>query len=110
MTRESSLIYRWFQAVYAIKACAVDNIEDHRNRNIYILKTLDIYQNNPKLVWDCHQPIMKPADMDAVSQGIQGNETANQLARLGSERPFAGPEPACNILVGIAKKAVRDWT
>jgi hypothetical protein len=39
-----------------------------------------------------------------------GNETADQLARTGSEYPFVGPEPACGISIGIAKKAVRDWT
>jgi hypothetical protein len=33
-----------------------------------------------------------------------------KLARLGSESPFIGPEPACSISAGIAKKAVRDWT
>jgi hypothetical protein len=32
------------------------------------------------------------------------------LARTGSEHPFIGPEPACGISVGVAKKAVRDWT
>jgi hypothetical protein len=30
--------------------------------------------------------------------------------RLESECPFVGPEPACDISAGIAKKAVRDWT
>jgi hypothetical protein len=43
-------------------------------------------------------------------EGIVGNETANQLARTGSEHPFTGPEPACGISIGVAKKAVRDWT
>jgi hypothetical protein len=27
-----------------------------------------------------------------------------------SEYPFIGPEPACGISVGAAKKAIRDWT
>jgi ribonuclease HI len=27
-------------------------------------------------------------------EGIVGNETADQLARTGSEHPFTGPEPA----------------
>jgi ribonuclease HI len=40
-------------------------------------------------------------------EGIVGNETADQLARTGSEHPFTGPEPACGISVGVAKKAVR---
>jgi hypothetical protein len=43
-------------------------------------------------------------------EGIVGNETADQLARTGSEHPFTGPEPVCGISFGVAKKAVRDWT
>jgi hypothetical protein len=38
-------------------------------------------------------------------EGIAGNETANQLAKTGSEYPFIGPEPACGISKGVAKKA-----
>jgi hypothetical protein len=34
----------------------------------------------------------------------------NETARTGSEHPFIGPEPACGISIGVAKKAVRDWT
>jgi hypothetical protein len=29
---------------------------------------------------------------------------------VGSEHPFIGSEPACSISIGVAKKAVRDWT
>jgi ribonuclease HI len=43
-------------------------------------------------------------------EGIEGNEAADQLAKLGSECPFIRPEPACGISVGIAKRAVRDRT
>jgi hypothetical protein len=43
-------------------------------------------------------------------EGIIGNETVEELARTGSEYPFIGPEPACGISIGVAKKAVRDWT
>jgi hypothetical protein len=35
---------------------------------------------------------------------------AHQLARTGSEHPLTGPKPACSISIGVAKKAVRDWT
>jgi hypothetical protein len=42
-------------------------------------------------------------------EGIVGNETADQLENLGSEYPFIGPEPACGISIGVAKKAARDW-
>jgi hypothetical protein len=41
-------------------------------------------------------------------EGIVGNGTAAQLARTGSEYPFIRPEPACDISVGVAKKAVTD--
>jgi hypothetical protein len=43
-------------------------------------------------------------------EDIVGNETANQLAKLDSECPFIGPEPACGISVAAAKRNVRDWT
>jgi ribonuclease HI len=43
-------------------------------------------------------------------EDIVGNETADQLAKTLSEHPFIGPEPACGISVGVAKKAGRDWT
>jgi hypothetical protein len=43
-------------------------------------------------------------------EGIVGNQTADQLARTVSEHPFSGPEPACGISIGVAKKAVTDWT
>jgi hypothetical protein len=43
-------------------------------------------------------------------EGIVGNETADQLAKAGPEHPFIGPEPACGISIGVAKKVVRDWT
>jgi hypothetical protein len=33
-----------------------------------------------------------------------------QLARIGSEHPFIGPESACSISIGVVTKAVRDWT
>jgi ribonuclease HI len=42
-------------------------------------------------------------------EGITGNETADLLARTGSEHPFTGPEPACGISIGAAKRAVKDW-
>jgi hypothetical protein len=114
-----------FQAeVYAIMACTLENLDrNYRNRNIYILsdsqvaiKALDSYQINSKLVWDCHQSLAQMAEHNRVQliwvpghEGIEGNEIADQLAKLGSECPFIGPEPACSISAGIAKKVVREW-
>jgi hypothetical protein len=43
-------------------------------------------------------------------EGVAGNETADQLAKIGSEHPFTGPERACGISMGVAIKAIRDWT
>jgi ribonuclease HI len=40
---------------------------------------------------------------------IEGNEIADQLPKLGSECPLIGPEPACAISAGTAKKTVMDW-
>jgi hypothetical protein len=39
-----------------------------------------------------------------------GNETADQLAKVGSEWLCTGLEPACGISMGVAKKVVMDWT
>jgi hypothetical protein len=41
-------------------------------------------------------------------EGTEGTETADQLAKLGSEYLLIGPEPASGISAGIAKKAVKD--
>jgi hypothetical protein len=42
-------------------------------------------------------------------RSAEDNEIANQVARVGSERPFAGPEPACSFSAGVAKMVVTDW-
>jgi hypothetical protein len=41
---------------------------------------------------------------------MAGNETADQMAKLGYELLFKGPEPACSISMGVSKKVVKDWT
>jgi hypothetical protein len=54
---------------YTIKACIVENTEKgYTGRNIYILsdreeaiKALDSFQINSKLVWNCHQSLVKMA-------------------------------------------------
>jgi ribonuclease HI len=89
--------------VYAIKAYAADNLDrDYKNRNISILpdsqvaiKALDNYEIDSKLVWDC---LVKLAKHNRVQQiwmsghkGIEGNEIADQPAKLGSECPLIGP-------------------
>jgi len=56
--------------IYAIKACIMENIEKgHAGRNIYILSdaqttitTLESFQINSRLVWDCNQSLVRLAE------------------------------------------------
>jgi ribonuclease HI len=101
--------------VYAIRACINENLDrGYKNRNICILsdsqatiKALGKYQITSKLVWDCHQSLIDLARHNRVQliwvpghEGIAGNK---------SEHPFTGPEPACSISSGAARKAVINW-
>jgi ribonuclease HI len=68
------------------------------------IKVLNNFQINSKLVWECHQSLVKLSEHDRVQlilvpghTGIDGNETADQLARKGSTYPLTGPEPALGI-------------
>jgi ribonuclease HI len=115
-----------FQAeIYAIKACIIENIEKgYKGRNIYILcdsqaaiKALNNFCINSKLVWDCHQSLVRLAEHNRVQliwvpghMGIDGNEKADQLARQGSSCPFIRPEPALGISAKIAREVIRGWT
>lgn len=84
----------------------------YRKRNIPSLsgskatiKALDSSKVNSKLAWDCHQSPQKIAEHNRVQmiwvpgyRRIEGNVTADRLAKTGSAHPFIGPELACNIL------------
>jgi hypothetical protein len=109
--------------IYAIRACVMENIRVERGY-IYILsnsqaaiKTLDSFQINSKLVWDCHQSLVKLADHNRFQlvwvpehMGIDGNEIADLLARQGSSHPFIGPEPALGISAKAAREVIKYWT
>jgi ribonuclease HI len=101
----------------------VENLDRNcKSRNFYILsnsqaviKALSSYWIISKLVWDCHQSLMQLAEHNRVQLiwepghlEIDGNDMADQLAKLASESPFIGSEPVCGVSVGVAKKAVRD--
>jgi hypothetical protein len=111
--------------VYDIKGCTVENPDiNYKNRNINILsdsqaeiKALGNHQITSKLFWDSHQSLIQLATHNRVQliwvpghESIAGNGTADQLTKTGCQHLFIGPEPACSILVGVAKKAIRDWT
>jgi hypothetical protein len=66
-----------FQAeIYVIMSCIVENTENgYTGTNIYILsesqaaiKTPDSFQINSKLVWDCHQFLVKLAKHNLTSR------------------------------------------
>jgi hypothetical protein len=99
----------------------MENIEKgYTGRNIYILsdsqaaiKALDSFQINSKLVWDCHQSLVKLAEHNRIQlvrvpghMGIDGNEIGDQ----GSLHPIIGPEPALGISAKVAREVIRDWT
>jgi hypothetical protein len=118
-------IHKSMQAeVYAIKACAVENLDTEcKIRNIYILserqatiKALGQHQITSKLVWNCHQSLIQLARHNRVqliwvpgNKGISGNKTVDPLARTVSEHLFTRLEPVCGISIGVAKRAVRSW-
>jgi hypothetical protein len=49
--------------------------------------------------------VPREADMGAGARGIEINETADQLAKLGAKYPLVGPKPACGISAAIAMEA-----
>jgi ribonuclease HI len=40
--------------------------------------------------------------------GIDGNETADQLARIGSSHPLIGPEHALGTSTKVARVVIKD--
>jgi ribonuclease HI len=103
----------------------MENIEKgYTGRNFYILsdsqaaiKALDSFQINSKLVWDCHQSLVKLAEHNRIQPvwvprhiGIDENEIADQLASQGPSHTITGPEPALGISAKVAMGVIRDWT
>ncbi|XP_077255623.1 uncharacterized protein LOC143893775 [Temnothorax americanus] len=69
-----------------------------------------------RLVWDCSCTLEKLARNNEVTliwvpghSGIKGNETADQLARAGSETRLLGPEPAVGIPYSLSRREIRGW-
>ena len=103
----------------------MENIEKgYKGRNTYILsdsqaviKALNNFQMNSKLVWNCHQSLVKLAEHNRIKMiwvpgymVIDGNEMADQIARHGSSNPLIGPEPALGRSAKIAREVIRGWT
>jgi len=111
--------------ICTVKACIMEKIENgYTGKNIYILsdsqaaiKFLDSFQINSKLVWDCHQLLVKLAECDRIQLvwllrhvAIDGNEIADELAIQGSSHPLIGPEPVLGISAKVAREVIRGWT
>jgi ribonuclease HI len=109
-----------FQAeVFAILAC-VHDIKVHGTPEKYVsicsdsqaaLKALRAVRTMSPLVYQCQRPLNDISAQHAVGlywvpghAGINGNETADELARCGSALGFIEPEPA----LGVSRQDLRN--
>ena len=90
----------------------MENIEKgYTGRNMYFLSDIQI---NFKLVWHCHQSLVKLAEHKFQlvwvpgHMGINGNEITDKLARQGSPHPLIGPESVLRVCTKVARGVIRD--
>lgn len=69
-----------------------------------------------KHVWECIQSLQHLACRNQVKlfwvpghSGIEGNEQADMLARLGSSHQFIGPEPFCGLSGCSLRMEFKAW-
>jgi ribonuclease HI len=98
-------------------------VKDYTGGNVCILsdwqaamKAFDSSYINSKLVWDCHQSMMKLAKHNRIQQvrvpghmGVDGNEIAGQLTWQGSSYPLTGPELAFCMSAAVDGQGIRGW-
>jgi ribonuclease HI len=105
--------------LFAIFACAHENMRRHyKNKRIFILsdsqaalKDLNSVEINSKLTLECIRALNSIGECNNITlmwvpghSNIEGNEAADELARLGAETAPIGPEPYC----GLPKCAPRN--
>jgi ribonuclease HI len=111
-----------FQAeVYPIIYCLLENIKrSYCNKRIFVfsdsqaaLKALNSFLIKSELVWNYFQLLLKLAEQNKVKliwvpghSGVEGNEKADQLTKLGADEPLLGPEPFHAISKQTTRRAV----
>jgi ribonuclease HI len=114
-----------FQAeVHALELCIRDKIsKGYRNRKIYVLSdskaalmAIGSHEVRSKLVWDCLGVIKVVTQFNKLTflwvpghSGIEGNEQADRLARVGSSRSFVHPRPFCGKATSCVKTELDEW-
>lgn len=114
-----------FQAeIQAILECATVCLKrKYKYANICIfsdsqaaLNALKSFTCTSKLVWECIQLLQQLSNNNTVNLywvpghcGVEGNEKADELARLGSSEQLVGPEPFCGVSPCSIKMELRNW-
>lgn len=80
------------------------------------LNALKSFTCTSKLVWECIQLLQQLSNKNTVNLywvpghcGVDGNEKADELARLGSSKCLLGPEPFCGVSSCSIKMELRNW-
>ncbi|KAI5739652.1 hypothetical protein M8J77_012273 [Diaphorina citri] len=80
------------------------------------VKALSSFTFESKLTWECLDTLKLLARNNYVTltwvpghEGIDGNETADELAKIGTTLPFVGPEPFCGVSKSHLKMEIRKW-
>jgi ribonuclease HI len=108
--------------MFAVKARIMENMEkDYTYRNIHILsdsqRALDSFLLNSKLVWDCHQSMLKLAECNRIQlvwvpkhKVMYGNQIADELAKESASHSLTQPGPALGISADVGRRVIWDWT
>jgi hypothetical protein len=80
------------------------------------LKALNSFLIKSKLVWNCFQLLLELAEQNKVTlfwvpghSGVEDNEKADQLTKLGADEPLLGPEPFCGIMKKTTRRVIDLW-